>query len=217
MLNINNGFHCGIVGFCMKQSWLNVMARRAGRAHCRMRIFLPLSFLWALSCTTGGSHGLLSTAHTTSPRPPKDVERGMKRDEWRWWVSFWKLLLGDWSAEAAIGGEGGKQGGLFVALYHTHELHSLALQNRVWGKWPVWTNRRVVSFCESLIRSLQIMLFYLGVRVECFVIVCGLTMNKSLMILEFHEKPGFVFIGNKCKYFVSNNWHIVLIMIYNGL
>lgn len=32
MLNINNGFHWCIVNFCMKQSWLNEMGPRAGRA-----------------------------------------------------------------------------------------------------------------------------------------------------------------------------------------
>lgn len=35
MLNINNGFHWCIVNFCMKQSWLNEMGPRAGRAQPR--------------------------------------------------------------------------------------------------------------------------------------------------------------------------------------
>lgn len=198
MLNINNGFHCGIVGFCMKQSWLNVMARRAGRAHCRMRIFLPLSSLWALSCTTGGSHGLLKRCSHDISKPPwrcweRDEEGRVKA------VSvFLKTAVGRlecWDSNQR--GGGWKQGGLFVALHHTRELHSLVLQTRAWAKWPVWTNRRVVSVCESLIRSLQIMLLYLGVRVECFVIVCGLNMNKSLDDTWISWKTRLVVLGNK--------------------
>lgn len=43
MLNINNGFHWCIVNFCMKQSWLNEMGPRAGRA--QLQCALPYRWL----------------------------------------------------------------------------------------------------------------------------------------------------------------------------
>lgn len=43
MLNINNGFHWCIVNFCMKQSWLNEMGPRAGRA--QLQCALPHQWL----------------------------------------------------------------------------------------------------------------------------------------------------------------------------
>lgn len=73
---------------------------------------------WESSCLSLSSglwaaqlEGLMGfSAPPTRSLQAEDAERGMKRDEWRWWVSFWKLLLGDWSAEAAIRGEEGKAG-----------------------------------------------------------------------------------------------------------
>lgn len=53
MLNINNGFHWCIVNFCMKQSWLNEMGPRAGRAQQQR----ALSHRWLAV-----SHSLFSPA-----------------------------------------------------------------------------------------------------------------------------------------------------------
>lgn len=86
-------------------------------------------------------------------------------------------------------GRRGKQGGLFVALDHTRELHSLALQTRDWGKWPVWTNRRVNSFWVPNKVMPNHTQSYLGARVLCFVIMISLNTKeiKALITLKLEH------------------------------
>lgn len=111
------------------------------------------SGLWAAQLE--GLTGFSSAAHTIS-KPPwrcweRDEEGRVKA------VSvFLKTAVGRLKCwDSNLRGGGWKQWGLFVDLHHTRELPSLVLQTKAWAKWPAWKNRRV-SFCESLIRSLQI-------------------------------------------------------------
>lgn len=63
MLNINNGFHWCIVNFCMKQSWLNEMGPRAGRAQQQCALshrWLAVSHSLYSPCCTWNSPGRCS-------------------------------------------------------------------------------------------------------------------------------------------------------------
>lgn len=79
MLNINNGFHWCIVNFCMKQSWLNEMGPRAGRAQLQCappRRCLPGSLALYVS---------------------------LLRRELPWWLWCCCLNGGGWSLAEALG------------------------------------------------------------------------------------------------------------------
>lgn len=72
MLNINNGFHWCIVNFCMKQSWLNEMGPRAGRAQQQRALshrWLAVSHSLFSPCCTWNSPGRYSpvSARRRSP------------------------------------------------------------------------------------------------------------------------------------------------------
>lgn len=74
MLNINNGFHWCIVNFCMKQSWLNEMGPRAGRAQQQRALshrWLAVSHSLFSPCCTWNSPGALLPRE----RPPPESRR----------------------------------------------------------------------------------------------------------------------------------------------
>lgn len=106
MLNINNGFHWCIVNFCMKQSWLNEMGPRAGRAQQQRALshrWLAVSHSLFSPCCTWNSPGRYSPVSARRRSPGESPGCSRRGSRGLLTASCWRCVWQrDWGATGPV-------------------------------------------------------------------------------------------------------------------